>query len=815
MVKLISVLMLLGAFLTCDPLSAQDQCFAYIALHDGNAISVYSVDGSTGALTPASITPMGFMSASIAIDPSHRFAFVANGAGISGVPGIAVFTIDPNTGSLGQTSGSFFPTGLPPGPNVMVVHPSGKFLYAANAQPRAGYILAYSIDVGTGALTPIPGSPYSAGPLFPRAVTIDPTGKFLFAADGDNANVLAFTIDANTGALSTVPGSPFPLFIDTFVDVVDPTGRFLYTSAGFRYVAGYSIDSNSGVLQPIAGSPFPAGDGTTGVAIDPSGCFVFAANQDTENISGYAVDSIMGALSQVPGSPFPAGNRHCRLTVDPTGKFLYGDNYGSNNISVYNTNIEGPVGIGANRYVSGSQQFAYLISFENSPTSSAPAHNVFISDPLPESFDIASVSVAGIPLMNNPYTGISDLRPKRDLLLKIDVALDTSTRVLSWTLQSLDPATNQPTTDPLAGYPAPGDGGVVRFTAMAKAGLATGTVIQNQATIVFDVNTPVNTPTWSNTLDNTLPISHVLSLPSSESSANFNVSWTGSDIGSGINDFTIYVSDNGGPYAIWLQNTAASSAAFTGQSGHTYAFYSIARDLVGNLEVSKSVSEATTLVDADTPNHPADTSNDWRLSIDEITAYGAAWKRGDYWQTGPNPIPIDYVTNSGALWKTGELYRYDSTKNRPLCWIGAGSGGGPLSSKAASPRSATARNDDSRTGSVVANAMMATRVGQRAGTIEILITPGAEGQVYAVEETVPAGWNVLAINEGGEYDRERRNVRWGPFLDNASRKLTYTALPTGNSGANGIFTGVVSFDGKSIPIRHNTNVSDLGVKISQ
>jgi len=71
--------------------------------------------------------------------------------------------------------------------------------------------------------------------------------------------------------------------------------------------------------------------------------------------------------------------------------------------------------------------------------------------------------------------------------------------------------------------------------------------------------------------------------------------------------------------------------------------------------------------------HPADTNEDWRLSIDEITSYGAAWKRGDTWPVPPNPIPIDYVTNAGMLWKSGETYHYVSGETPPQCWQIGGS----------------------------------------------------------------------------------------------------------------------------------------------
>lgn len=61
--------------------------------------------------------------------------------------------------------------------------------------------------------------------------------------------------------------------------------------------------------------------------------------------------------------------------------------------------------------------------------------------------------------------------------------------------------------------------------------------------------------------------------------------------------------------------------------------------------------------------HPADTNSDWNLSISEVTAYGAAWRRGDSWPKGPSPIPISYVTHAGALWRGGGSYQYNSGAN--------------------------------------------------------------------------------------------------------------------------------------------------------
>jgi hypothetical protein len=69
-------------------------------------------------------------------------------------------------------------------------------------------------------------------------------------------------------------------------------------------------------------------------------------------------------------------------------------------------------------------------------------------------------------------------------------------------------------------------------------------------------------------------------------------------VGAGVQGTTVYVSDNGGPFTAWLTNTTAASATFTGTVGHTYGFYSIAGDLVGNVEAAKTAAEATTTITA-------------------------------------------------------------------------------------------------------------------------------------------------------------------------------------------------------------------------
>jgi Ca2+-binding RTX toxin-like protein len=96
-------------------------------------------------------------------------------------------------------------------------------------------------------------------------------------------------------------------------------------------------------------------------------------------------------------------------------------------------------------------------------------------------------------------------------------------------------------------------------------------------------------------VDTTPPISAVKALPVASHTASFAVSWSGTDgaSGSGIATYTVYVSDNGGGYGAWLTATPQTSATYPGQDGHTYAFYSIATDNAGNVQLAATALQTT------------------------------------------------------------------------------------------------------------------------------------------------------------------------------------------------------------------------------
>lgn len=51
-------------------------------------------------------------------------------------------------------------------------------------------------------------------------------------------------------------------------------------------------------------------------------------------------------------------------------------------------------------------------------------------------------------------------------------------------------------------------------------------------------------------------------------------------------------------------------------------------------------------------------------------AYAAAYKRGQTWPDGPNPLLLDSRIRAAKLHKRGETYRHDpNAGNLPLAWV--------------------------------------------------------------------------------------------------------------------------------------------------
>jgi uncharacterized repeat protein (TIGR01451 family)/CSLREA domain-containing protein len=278
-------------------------------------------------------------------------------------------------------------------------------------------------------------------------------------------------------------------------------------------------------------------------------------------------------------------------------------------VGAYDPNDKvGPRGHGTPRYISGLEPMPYTIFFENKSTATAPAEQVLITDQLdPTKFDLNSFTLGTItfgsiavtpPMGLSEWTTDVDLRPSKPTIVRYYATVDKKTGVATFRFNSLDPETGLPHEDPDAGFLPPNkistEGqGSVSFVIRAKT-LPVNTVIRNKARIYFDENPFIDTPEWTNTVEYTRPSSRVLALPALQNVATFPVRWSGTDTGSGIQRYTIYVSENNGAYKVWQSQVTKTTANFTGRGGRNYRFYSVAEDGAGNIEETPLVPDATT-----------------------------------------------------------------------------------------------------------------------------------------------------------------------------------------------------------------------------
>ena len=289
--------------------------FAYAANAADGTISIYAVDSRSGQLRANGYVDAGVNARAIAVDPSHTFVYAVVNAGVFAA------RINAETGALTPIAGSPFATGTVP--MAITVDPTGRYVYVANRD--SDNISAYSIDSASGALAPVAGSPFAAGDA-PKSITVDPAGKFVYVANKDSDNVSAFRIDPATGSLAPIAGAPFASGIEPNSIAIHPSGRFAYVANGGEFVntgtiSVYGIDATSGVLTPasaaVAAKSFPEA-----VTTNRAGTFLYAANGGSNNVSAYAISS-GGTLTEVAGSPYSTGRGALSVLVDPSDGFVY------------------------------------------------------------------------------------------------------------------------------------------------------------------------------------------------------------------------------------------------------------------------------------------------------------------------------------------------------------------------------------------------------------------------------------------------------------------------------------------------------------
>lgn len=230
--------------------------FVYVAARDvasaGDGwLLTYSFDAATGALALVDARAAGFGACFVAIEPTGEFVYVANrGNGTAGTASISAYRIHPVTG-VPSTIGS----AIAPGIAALAFHPDGRTVYAVLRGSDA--LARYTIDRASGALSAVP--PVAGSGLEPAALAIDPRARFAWASYTGNA--ASGEIDVLPILAGGVLGDVQQQIVDgenPFAMSLDVSGRFLYAAnQGSHDISVLEVGADTGLLS--ARTPMLAG----------------------------------------------------------------------------------------------------------------------------------------------------------------------------------------------------------------------------------------------------------------------------------------------------------------------------------------------------------------------------------------------------------------------------------------------------------------------------------------------------------------------------------------------------------------------------
>jgi 6-phosphogluconolactonase (cycloisomerase 2 family) len=298
-----------------------------------NSAAALGINAGTSTIT-ATETISGFTgTATLTVQAAAaRFAYVANlqgngsGSGL-GSGSISGYTVDVAGGTLTPLTGSPFTAGVNT-PQQVLLHPSGDLLYYVDAS--SGILTAF-VDSVAGGVTSSNRAPSTAGTGGVNAGVIDPLGRFIYVIE-DTGTIYGYSIaqtqtQSTNGVLTAIPGltayTDVTLNIPTWV-MTDRAGKYLYVvNSGGNSISEYSITQSTGALTLLSTTPVPTGSAPFFAATDTKG-HIYVANTGDGTVSVFSIDGNTGLLTQV-GTNFTvtgAGTVFNVLT-DPTGKYLY------------------------------------------------------------------------------------------------------------------------------------------------------------------------------------------------------------------------------------------------------------------------------------------------------------------------------------------------------------------------------------------------------------------------------------------------------------------------------------------------------------
>ena len=241
-------------------------------------------------------------------------------------------------------------------PSFLAIHPSRKFLYAANEVGKyegrdTGSVTAFAIDPVTGALAMLNRRP--SGGADPCFVAVDATGRDLLVANysGGSVAVLPIGADGRLGEATAVikhrgssvnkdrQSGPHAHSIN-----LDPSNRLAVAAdLGLDKLLLYDFDAGKGTSRPTSRRRrAQTGRGSPALRVPPRrpACLrdqragLDRSPSSTSTPGAAPSPQLQTITSRAPGADRP-NNWTAEVVVHPSGRFVYGSNRGDDALAIY------------------------------------------------------------------------------------------------------------------------------------------------------------------------------------------------------------------------------------------------------------------------------------------------------------------------------------------------------------------------------------------------------------------------------------------------------------------------------------------------
>jgi 6-phosphogluconolactonase len=339
------------ATLPASPQTPNQKLLVFVGTYtdktDSKGIYAFEFDAATGKLAPKGLAAESSNPSWVIIHPNGKWAYAANESGKQST--ISAFSVDAKSAKLTQLNQL---PALGEDPCYLSFDKTGKYLFVANY--TSGNIVVFPIlpDGKLGEHTSVVQDAGALGPNkerqeAPHAHWIEPTpgNRLVFVADLGLDRVLAYAFDATNGKLTPAFSHSAVLSPGTGPrhGVFSKDEKFLYVLGEMKStVTVFVADGKGGyrAMQAVSGLPpnFSGRNDAAEIALHPSGKWLFASNRGRDSIAVFAVDPTKGITAL--GTTPTGGKEPRHFAIDPTGRFLLAENQNSNSIVVFRINAE-------------------------------------------------------------------------------------------------------------------------------------------------------------------------------------------------------------------------------------------------------------------------------------------------------------------------------------------------------------------------------------------------------------------------------------------------------------------------------------------